>query len=782
LYDIHQLDTNSATGQKDHCASPVVGYNLGFNARLRDVSIVSPDECPSRPCSVVSASEKCSDDKISRMYLLLENGRLHSLDINAVDGKIVSSDLRFESSECFPFSNSKVIPCTNSLREGYTLAFLKQSRLLLYQCKSQSVIALFLNKKGFVDGSFELLPHSIPASMLEEGTVPFSGPYTHWTELGVVYRETGAFFRLACVGRSTMNGQMRLLCLEFNETCVKVKDLKFSDQSSSFAGYTSLEGLTAVSSPILGASSDGNWLAGERVFLLALSVEGKLMCFGDDVLDLVPISLGEKGGRQATLPIKLVSLPAEEAETKKPPLTVFENLTNATETEDLIIFGEGLGITGVDLKERLSRDCSLSLSCPLEGSSIVFALQPRIPPTRLVLSAIRILLGSSPECLPRKIRVQGRDIEVTPGEKRWYNIVLTEEEVALVARTGYISVLVSPTRDFNHRPVVDSIEIFASKAELATFPRSYFATHSSKTPTDSLFGGINHWIPVKGDPIGCEVSLEHAVNAAASLSQLLRSPTHFSAALKKNFWDIVESTVALRSVSFKQNLRKLAAWVERDASEREKQYDGRVLKGCFDCLDKCSSCTTKTVSESYDTKEGESDMLWRSIYDVVNDCMEISLKIAKDRPINFLQSSGTIVDKCNSNRSIAVAASDIVVKGRCQLQEFDTLTAKVVELLLTEMALNLLSDESTKHRRNFPTLGTMQEYLESQDDDVVDQCCFAICSFFEEHTYACLNNGDPDMFEQLEAARLVAYQCDGCLVCPMKQLRYTFLEEDEGIE
>jgi hypothetical protein len=167
---------------------------------------------------------------------------------------------------------------------------------------------------------------------------------------------------------------------------------------------------------------------------------------------------------------------------------------------------------------------------------------------------------------------------------------------------------------------------------------------------------------------------------------------------------------------------------------------------------------------------------------VVQGCIKTAVEIAKRNPITFLQSLGNMVGKDNTPISIAAAVSNIVTRGRTRLSDFDELTTGTVDLLLTEVALVCLSNESTKCRSDSPSLETLKDYLESPNEDVVEECCSAICSFFEEHSRDASASGNTDMFQQLQAARLVAYQCDACQDCPIKDVRYTIPEQDEGIE
>jgi hypothetical protein len=73
-----------------------------------------------------------------------------------------------------------------------------------------------------------------------------------------------------------------------------------------------------------------------------------------------------------------------------------------------------------------------------------------LPPaesSRHVLAALRVLLGStSTDRIPRYLYIEGRQVEVSPGIKKWYSIQLTAEEIAISLRNGFIVLGIGPVR------------------------------------------------------------------------------------------------------------------------------------------------------------------------------------------------------------------------------------------------------------------------------------------------------------------------------------------------
>jgi hypothetical protein len=354
IYDIGRTDS-------DKRAVPVIGYNLGFEAALRDMSIVPYRASSETEGDAVSVGS-FGQERISKLYLLLENGRLHVVDLKTgSNGKLESpGDQHFEPSECVVLATSGVRAragspigppgsTSRSLGEGSKLAYLKQSRLLLYKCASSCVLALMLGTKGGVEGSFELIPHSISSEILGNGPDGYSitGPFTHWTELGVAYRDGASFFRVACVGKSSKSSQPKLLCIEFNESGVKIKEIVWSSGSSMGLGLSlslSFEGLAAFSVPFLCDAPGESLVFGERAFLCAVTSNGSLLMFGEEPVDTVPSAEGAESGADDPGRRAVVRLSTMGAMNKPTfPLTLFEKLKNVSESDDVIFGGDGIG-------------------------------------------------------------------------------------------------------------------------------------------------------------------------------------------------------------------------------------------------------------------------------------------------------------------------------------------------------------------------------------------------------------------------------------------------------
>ena len=660
-----------------------------------------------------------SDKEETTMFLLLDNGRIHTLGIKTSFGKIESpTDLQFEPSDCVVIptagirqrrSSSPNPPrsSTRTLGEGSKLVYLKQSQVLLYKCTSTGVLALMLDENGVVESSFELL------SLENDG---FSGPYSHFIEAGTVYRETGAFFRLVCTGKLTMTGQPALVAVEFNKDNVFARVLRCSE-SQQLIG--SLEGVVAFSSPVLD-HDDQETFAGERTFLAAIAGNGTFFCLGDDELDMAPLS------PQTDCPeLQIVlSQPAVEPTFA---LTIFERLTNVS--EDVEIHFEGLGMPMEELKSRLSRDnnssltvhaCTMLLSLPRSDSSSVIA-------------AIRVCIGGEvDDGTASSFFVGGRRVEMKKGMK-WYNVPLTDEEIAVNLRTKFVCVRFPSTQE------IVALEVYADEASNYKIPSAYFF----KKP-----GGASEEHPtlasIDSQAQCCQSPLALAVQASANILDLCELRPMVSSHAKATLWRIVEETAVHPNLQMRQKLQVLLECVDSDADRRNRETDARVLRTCYRALEQCNQLAL-SAKECGDASEAQR--MWTSVRMLLENCLtKTALRVATDRPINYLQNYGDL----EPSKSIASEAVKVVLAGIANSSGFDDMIASAVEIELIESAMTIISNSSKEGSVAISeTPPSFAELLTSPSHVVVEKCCQAMSVFFKDRR---------DLFDALMGARLVAYQ------------------------
>jgi hypothetical protein len=278
-----------------------------------------------------------------KVFLLMDDGHLHGFDlVKDVTGDIQVRNLKMEPKYSIklpiggvPVDGEGTTPFSLTLGEGIDLSFLQQSRLLLYQVVSESVLALQVDEKGKISSSFTLLPKEIPSEIVGAGTV--TGPYTNWTELGAVRLGSSVYFRLVCIGRLSSRDPV-LLCIDFNENETKVKELPL--MVGSYGSPVTVEGVAAFSGPriMIGDGASPSRIAfTENVAVVLLFSNGSIRIFCEEFG--APIFASSNGGIQCqSLPPSIVF-----DKTDSPPLLAFEGLTNASEKNLVVFEGDGIG-------------------------------------------------------------------------------------------------------------------------------------------------------------------------------------------------------------------------------------------------------------------------------------------------------------------------------------------------------------------------------------------------------------------------------------------------------
>jgi hypothetical protein len=252
------------------------------------------------PSSNKGSSELHDCNSGAKITILFDTGRLQFINVNLdSDESIeVKGGFNIGYGEGLPFpiagirqNSSSVEPegaTAKSLGEGIHLEYLYQSQILLYKCTSSPMVAFILDKSGSIIGSFEFLPHILNKEMLGSTVNGYSitGPYTHWTELGIVRCEGSSFYHTSFVARSTRMNQPKLMYVEFNEEYTRLEEVKTPANSLALGLNASIEGSVAFSAPILNDSSSGMISSEsnkfyESIFLASISLNGSIMLFGE---------------------------------------------------------------------------------------------------------------------------------------------------------------------------------------------------------------------------------------------------------------------------------------------------------------------------------------------------------------------------------------------------------------------------------------------------------------------------------------------------------------------
>ena len=459
-----------------------------------------------------------------QLIILMDTGRLSVTELR-IDANGDLEDQGESYIECgdglrFPIGGVRrhlgASPCiqgstSNSLGQGSTLHYLRQSNLLLYKCVSSPLIAMQLDKAGNIVGSFELLPHVITSEIIGSSSdgQSISAPYCHWTELGTTYYNDELVFRVTCVGSSSKTSQPRLLYIEFSETRVQVKEL-LSESNSSMT----IDGLATYYAPFeLGRKFDdsSNSIPSsfeERLYLAAVQSNGSVVFFGEGNYQQLKEKTKVDINNNQNLVQMFGSYQSDECLSSKNmldfdctddfdmerypsfPLTIFEDLINISSYDDLVFGGdftlnepnsaavkEKLKINNVDFMSCSSRQgCTLALSLRKNEKNNDKAKRNNKQDSlgssessghylsSIVIVAVRILIGSSTtEYLPQQMYVMGRSIKLIEGAKRWYDVPLTNEEIYLGVRTGNVTIGIVGSNDSSNCPIIDAVEVYGKQ-------------------------------------------------------------------------------------------------------------------------------------------------------------------------------------------------------------------------------------------------------------------------------------------------------------------------------
>jgi hypothetical protein len=192
----------------------------------------------------------------------------------------------------------------------------------------------------------------------------------------------------------------------------------------------------------------------ERAFVTMLSSNGSLLWFGEDCDGLAPteVDLQKKVGTS-------------------PDIFMFEDSSIINVTESLEFAGDCAGKDSKTTKKKLSLNNSEFLMSPSrDGCTLTARLESDgskkgsndVDVDDFAIVAVRVLVGSMPDLIPREISIMGsgRTIKTRRNMKRWYDFVLTDEEILLSVRNGCISINFSSSQDLSSGAIVDAVGKF----------------------------------------------------------------------------------------------------------------------------------------------------------------------------------------------------------------------------------------------------------------------------------------------------------------------------------
>ena len=709
----------------------------------------------------------------TKLALLLDTGRLYFISLTIdEDGNLedhgesyieIGAGVSFPSAGIRRYCGGDPVPKGSSATtfgEGVYLAYLRQSNLLLYQCQSSCCIAMLLDDDGVICGSFELLPNLISADVIG-GHSSVAGPYTHFQELGTVTRGGETFYRISCVGRSTRATQPRALVLELNQHSVSVKELSWPTNYGAGLGFISsysFVGSCTFSMPYVENTLDGkisdNSKVRERAFLTLMSSSGSLLWYGEDCAHLDP-----RGSSSHYMPYTTPHI--------TPDIGLFEKMINVSELEGCVFGGDFTGKDPKATKRKLSlnntdyvicdglRDgCTLTTS--LANSASLSTTNAQVDCSSLAIVAVRVLVGSMPDLIPREIAVMGsgRSIKLKRNMKRWYDFPLTDEEILLVARNGFATLWISSCHDSSSTPVIDSVEVYARPRADLPFLQSAIdcraldevlpkLTRSSTSTQDQ--SSTTLLIP-------CLQSLQFLTQTITD--QNVGSLNDES---RDTMSHIIEQTAleSAESESLRGNVIEFLSKAESDEAKRMFLIDKATLHGLHKALQDLGK-NLQSKFASVDVVAPDQEPMIESAIDVFLQILSLAMSIVRARGGNYRKIITEMIAEKTCEVSIALEGKKIIdymqyLKALHGANIKLTQPTKLIsELMLCEVAC---SDSKT-----FAKFDTLTEYLLVDSAEIVKACCSAITSSIGANESSTKISSNSSTSPEKELSSYITYQ------------------------
>jgi len=699
-----------------------------------------------------------------KVFALMEDGRLHTFGLVADDlDDFRAMNLTFEAKQStklpiggFSDKDKHVPSFSLTMGEGVHLSYLRQSNVLLYQAASERVLALKIDSSGAISSSFTMLPKITTKDLLGSSDSRFvTGPYTHWTELGAVRYGPLVYFRACCIGRRS-GKEAAILCVEFNETETRVKELTYDSCGHAMGSSLAPAGLVAFSAPFLRSKSSGISFD-ERIFVAVMLSNGSLHVYGE-TFGANAVASGEQSVKSHSW-----TPPESLRESLERPLLVFEQLLNLTNTDSITYHGVGIG-NASDISGKLCRESADSISSTgVDGFTVSVRIKPKpnFDSTDAIV-ALRILVGAtSLNSIPRRLLIAGRELELERDTQKWYCFHLTLQEIASSVRNDFVTIVVSSTHSSLSSPIIDAIECFG-------FPRREMESWVANALTSVVSDGAEFPEQTSNKIDSQEdIAVPELLRLCLQCFAMLCSLQNTQLALLPPDRDILEGLIELTAIEpdhdIKESIDSILLTFEGDAEVRESFHDNAVLKGCTAYLSKCQHVLSGDQSD-LNTFEAR----WQCICSPLAACFEAAILVAKCRPLNYFQYVGD-----NSLSPAAIARSFI---PHCFMVTSSNLNivGLFVELCLMEMAVATRSGAGPK--AEIGRFDGLRNMLICKNMSVVSLTCSTITGFCRKYEAPSpLEGVDCDLFA---VQKMVAYyRCDSCGLFPIKDIRFSLSDD-----
>jgi len=750
----------------------------------------------------------------TKLAILLDNGRLHFIDLRIdEEGDLedqgenfieCGAGLSFPSAGicryggCSPMGKGSTI---SSLGEGVLLTYLNQCNLLLYQCVSSCCVAMVLDSNGSICGTFEFLP-SLTSSNELMGQNDISGPYTHFEELGIVNKNGNSYYRVSCVGKSSRMNQSRLLVIDFNQKDTFISELSWPLENSGgleLSNYGSYHfvGTSVFSTPYLinstaGYVSDETRLF-ERAFLAVLSSAGSILIFGEDcniVQDQSTITQTQLHSSQLPNFSKSLQLTENVASRRRSNIHIFEELINVSEVDELIFGGDCVGKDPKAAKKNLSLNNNDFLVSPSrDGGTLTASLSTLASydstndkqdtcvsgvtqNNSLAIVAVRVLVGSMPESIPREIMVMGsgRSLKLKKKVKRWYDFLLSDEEILLAIRNGLVSIWISSCHDSTINPIIDSVEVYARSRDSAFLKSDLFSTGDNTILADLNLHKDKHF-PSFYEP-GNTQTLVSCLQALTFMTQFLnkeRLGAPFCESIRENMKNIIQQTALGPSErgSLRSHAIALLTQIEVNPVERMIIIDEAILHGLMFSMQDLQHFIQTGLSKSSALSRNQETEINGPV-NVLSQILRTAISIARKRGGNYRKSISRIIKSNLSKASLAVEAKNVLdscMRSKSCHEKDNSRFHEAGKLLSELILIEIACSDSTEYAQ----FDSLESLLMCSDQNFVKGCCDCVMVALRSN-----DNGVGREHGGLHSpSNYVTYQCDSCKTLPIKGRRYT---------
>lgn len=726
-----------------------------FTCQPCAVYVMAYDEVLIRSAALVPCEENEEFPTFSRpaakLYLLFDTGRLQQIQLDldenlklAVQGTM---ELEYGDSVLFPIAGVKRFSgtaaeasgskATTFGEEGLSLVYLKQAKLLLYKCISYPMIAFTLDAHGEIDGNFEFLPNTIETQNTDANdSDSIIGPYYHWTEIGTIRRDDKVYHRAIFTAKSRRTNQPKLLCIEFNDQESKITKVQMPSHSNlSLGSASSFEGLAAFTAPLVtdskGMFGSADASPSESLFITTVLSNGTLTFHGEDESD-----------HKTDTPAQFKVHFKESSKTLPDfPLTMFESLNNITASEEVIISGDGVHENSKSTKRKLltgSNDYITSRT--REGCSFNFRIEKKTTPQSnlattsqdetsnsedMVIVAVRILLGShSIDFTPKSLHVMGRAIKPLKQKRRWYDIPLTDEEILLASRNGFVPVFIGGGPDGDRSEAyIDSIEIYGEKR--SKLPHIFARSKQDALPLKPTRSSLEHESERE--------ALDNSIMLISHVLQLLASTPDFKPNINQESLQLLIQVTALEKEDtngVRSHVVALIKDIEPDQESMQKMLDKGTVHGIFNVLKEIMHVLENSSAMSVEACERSMSKLY--------ECIEAALLILKERPDSYKTSVEELVSSDTIDSSIASCVLSMM-KATQASKIMMQVQAKLVELIIYEISVSR-KDTSQSSESPFASILDLCDLLTSSDEASVKSCCSVISKVMRDENLTTMEN------------------------------------------